>query len=289
MEKIVVGISDEASERAVDWVIERAKRGALEVILIRSFDLVMSDPLEDQRLLARVRDRIGRSSPGTRVSIRIVDRSVPESLVPATADADLLVVGFRHRGFVGTALHSPALQLAAHSHCATVIVPEDWTPTSHRRIAVGLDDDGSSEDALDFAAREAIASDAQLEVVHAWTTVVPGVSTMEGILVDERQMRIVHREDLSEAVAHIRSSAPRALVTGDLQENTTPAALLDRAARADLLVIGSHRRGQLASLILGSAAAEVLRTLRIPLYVVPPLDSRSDTHPEHTRRRVATL
>ena len=271
VEKIVLGIRDEASERAVDWVIERARRGALEVTLILSFDLVTSSPLEDQRLLSRVKERIGRASPSTRVSIQVVEHSVPESLLPATLDADLLVVGFHRRGFLGTALRSPALQLAARSHCATVIVPETWEPTANGCILVGLDDDGSSDAAVDFAAREAVAAGAHVEIVHAWSTMVPAMSTMAGMPIDEREMRVVHRGDLSAAVARIRSIAPASFVTGDLQENTTPAALVDRASRADLLVIGSHRRGQVASLILGSVASEVLRDLRIPLCVVPPV------------------
>jgi nucleotide-binding universal stress UspA family protein len=272
MEKIVIGLSDEASERAVDWVIDRAKRGPVEVSLILSFDLVTSDPLADERMLAQAKQRIGNASPASRVTTAMIERSVPESILPATLDADLLVVGAHHRGFFASAIvGTPSVELAARSHCATVIVPEQWTPTSRGTIVVGLEDDGSSGSAIDFAARESIFEKSQLEIVHAWTMPLLG-APVSLLVVDESEMRAVHREDLTAAISRIRSTAPASRVTGFSEEgDPASSALAERGKRADLVVIGSHRRGPLAGLLVGSTAAAMLRTLATPLCIVPPV------------------
>jgi nucleotide-binding universal stress UspA family protein len=52
--------------------------------------------------------------------------------------------------------------------------------------------------------------------------------------------------------------------------------ILDQAetSRVDLIVLGSHRRGALSHLFLGSVADGVLRRARCPVLIVPITDSR---------------
>jgi nucleotide-binding universal stress UspA family protein len=52
--------------------------------------------------------------------------------------------------------------------------------------------------------------------------------------------------------------------------------ILDQAetSRVDLIVLGSHRRGALSHLFLGSVADGVLRRARCPVLIVPISDSR---------------
>jgi nucleotide-binding universal stress UspA family protein len=54
----------------------------------------------------------------------------------------------------------------------------------------------------------------------------------------------------------------------------TAATILAEAEKlaVDLIIIGSHRRGLLQRLILGSTSAEVVNQAKVPVLVVPPLD-----------------
>jgi nucleotide-binding universal stress UspA family protein len=46
-------------------------------------------------------------------------------------------------------------------------------------------------------------------------------------------------------------------------------------SRVDLVVLGSHRRGPLSHLFLGSVADGVLRRARCPVLIVPISDNRT--------------
>ncbi len=69
----------------------------------------------------------------------------------------------------------------------------------------------------------------------------------------------------------IRSHAGDASIETIVREGDTATALLDAAATegADMIVIGSHSRKWLESVLMGSVAGEVLRHTTIPLYIVP--------------------
>jgi Universal stress protein family len=54
-------------------------------------------------------------------------------------------------------------------------------------------------------------------------------------------------------------------------EGEPVAQLVERAARWDLLVMGSRSRGPLRSLVLGSTSAKVARRASCPVLIVPRL------------------
>ncbi len=280
MENVVVGVGNDPGQRAIEWVIRRASQRPVQVTLVRAFDMFASDPMEEEQLLERAGERIAERSPGTVVRLSLVTAATSAALLEAAKEADLLVVGSHHRHPIDSLLTgSVPLHVAARSSCATVIVPDDWAAARHRTVVVGIADDGTSDRAMLFAAREAQAAGAELEALHAWSVAVPTLASPDRVE-DEPAQRVGHRAVLTRALDRIRAAYPRVRVRGVLEQRSTATALAERAAQGQLLVLGSHRRGPVTGVILGSTARNALRTTTAPLCIVPPAASLVDVSQE---------
>jgi nucleotide-binding universal stress UspA family protein len=264
VERLVVGVGNTVEPSVVEWVIQRAQQRPIAVTLVSSIDLLLSDPLEQETQLELTRRRILETAPHSVVETQLSMLSIPVALVRASVDADLLVLGSHHRRLV-EGIPNLALQLAGESSCPTVIVPREWTPQSrHHRILVGLGEDRSSTDALEAAAREAECEDAALEVVHSWLLPNNEPQTPEGAIHAE------HERHLREEIARLEDEHPGLRVSGLLQSGAAPQVLLHRATLADLIVVGSHRRGMFAAFVFGATGRMVANEASTPLLIVPP-------------------
>jgi nucleotide-binding universal stress UspA family protein len=268
MEKIVVGVSDAASMKAVEWVIARAHTRAVEVTVVAAYDWTGAPFSEVAALLRTVRARIGSASPRTVVHLVESEDDPDEALAQATVHADLLVIGSRQRSHLQERFGVRSLRLARQEQCATVIVPERWTATQAGTVIVGLDEE-SSTSALDFAVAEAETSGSRLEVVHAWTAPLPAFDPLVWLVDTEGELREAHRVRLESVLDRLHAEHPKARVSGYLEECLPAAALRDRGKTADLIVIGSHREGPIVRAILGSAARDLLHDASVPLCIVP--------------------
>ena len=268
MEKIVIGVSDAASMKAVEWVIDRARTELLEVTLVAAYDWTGTPFSEVAKMLREVRSRIGSASPRTVVHLIESQDDPDEALARATEHADLLVIGSHQRAFLQERFGVRALRLARQENCATVIVPEHWTPGHDGKVVVGLDE-ASSAAAVEFATRQVERSGARLEVVHAWSAPLPAFDPLVWIADTEGELRVTHRQRLDAVLDRIQSEHPRAQVAGYLEECLPVSALRDRGETADLIVIGSHRSGPIVRALLGSTARDLLRDATVPLCIVP--------------------
>ena len=268
MEKIVIGVSDTASMKAVDWVIDRARSHPVEVTLVAAYDWTGAPFSEVTELLHTVRSRIGAATPRTVVHLIESEDDPDQALADATVSADLLVIGSRHRSHLQERFGVRSLRLARQDNCATVIVPEQWTPSHTGKVVVGLDEE-SSTSAMEFAVREAENSGARLEVVHAWTAPLPAFDPLVWIVDTEGELRDANRLRLDAALDRLQSEHPGALIAGYLAECLPAAALRDRGKSVDLIVIGSHREGAIVRAILGSTARDLLHDATVPLCIVP--------------------
>lgn len=267
-EKIVVGVSDSASMKAVDWAIARAHVHPVELTLVAAYDWTGQPFSQVAGMLREVRSRIGAATPHTVVHLIESEDDPDEALTRATVGADLLVIGSHQRSQLQERFGMRSLKLARQENCATVIVPEGWTPRHAGKIVVGLDQ-ASSTSALEFAAHEAETSGARLEVVHAWTAPLPAFDPLVWIVDTESELRAAHREQLDAALDLVQQRHPGARVAGCLEECLPVAALRERGAGADLVVIGSHRGGPIVRIALGSTARELLHDAVTPLCIVP--------------------
>ncbi|MFQ5426867.1 MAG: universal stress protein [Gaiellales bacterium] len=148
------------------------------------------------------------------------------------------------------------------------------------RIVVGIDDSAGARAALAFALDEARWRDARLSVVNAW--VMPFPLAVPGLVLGgfpvEGDTRL---DDISAATqAGAAALIDRALEEVDAEtsgvdverlplEGDTAAVLLEAAADADLLVVGSRGRGGFRGLLLGSVSQTCAHHSPCPLVVVP--------------------
>lgn len=141
------------------------------------------------------------------------------------------------------------------------------------RIVVGVDGSSGSLQALRWAADEARLRGAALEVIAAWhypvLATIPafGVQPPAEALAEEARKGLV---DLLEAEGI--TSASGLTVLERVVEGPPAGALVDAAADADLLVVGSRGRGGFSGLLLGSVSQAVVSHARCPVVVVPTGD-----------------
>jgi nucleotide-binding universal stress UspA family protein len=136
------------------------------------------------------------------------------------------------------------------------------------RIVVGVDGSESSDRALAFALDEGRLRDCEVEAVHAWLfpamTYLPYAPTPP---ISEADLEVTAAELLDRALAAANTSGAR--VTRRLVMGGSAPALLDAAALADLLVVGTRGHGGFAGLLLGSTSQHLAHHPPCPVVIVP--------------------
>ncbi|MDN5747958.1 MAG: universal stress protein, partial [Pseudonocardia sp.] len=152
-------------------------------------------------------------------------------------------------------------------------------------VVVGIDGAGSAGDAVDWATAEAAARGCPLYVVHAFRPPLP--ADCYGLVPpidDAFTARTAAETVLSEAVARARSVASDVEVSALLLWGTPNRTLLDEAADAQLLVLGSRGLCGARSLLTKSVSVQVAAHASCPVVVIRP--ARGDGAPGWSPLRV---
>jgi nucleotide-binding universal stress UspA family protein len=137
-------------------------------------------------------------------------------------------------------------------------------------IVVGVDGSSEADAALAFAVTEAQLRGVPLRVVCAWepsAAVYAGeafAATADAFVAGEQHAEEVLRGAL-ERVPHDDVRVDAVSVEG-----RAASALLEQAAGAELLVVGTRGRGATRRLLLGSVSSEVAHNPPCPVAIVPP-------------------
>lgn len=138
-------------------------------------------------------------------------------------------------------------------------------------IVVGVDGSAGSVRAIRWAAEEAELRRCALEVVTAWQ------QGALGGLRSESDAATVQQKAIREATADLD---PRPMISTIVVEGSPDDALVDRAAGADLLVVGSHGVDSIRHSVLGSTSEYCSRMAGCPVVVLPvPLVAASRSVP----------
>jgi nucleotide-binding universal stress UspA family protein len=191
------------------------------------------------------------------------------ALLDASLEAELLVVGARGLGgFKALLLGSVSEQCLHYAGCPVAVVHEGVAEagTGPERIVVGVDGSPDSHDALRWAVAEARVRGATLHLIHAWQPAIVGGNSFLPVPAETDAMAEL-------ATRHLESALGAEDTTGltvEAVEQCGPAAgvLLDAAADASLVVVGSRGRGGFAGLLLGSVSQQVARHAPCPVVVV---------------------
>ena len=234
------------SGTALDWVIERTRtiRVSLELTTVIDLARLPTTITKDrvlpayEQMLMDAASRVRRDAPTVQVMTSVRRGAPCQELLIFAADADLLVIGTREAAgsHYGTLRH----QIAAGVSCPLVIVPTDWTPCNGS--VGGVDDDETSQLAVDFAAREAERLGRELSVVHAWhipTLLALGWLSAGASPYDE--IRMAHAEVLAGVVEQVRAEHVTVVVRDTLEHGSAALALTDAAEHAEMVVVGNPR------------------------------------------------
>src|SRR6185503_5959318 len=120
--------------------------------------------------------------------------------------------------------------------------------------------------AVDWAAREAVSSGCTLMICHA----VPGYVPLRQPVTAPFDRLLARGERIVRVAARrARSAAPGlAVETEVVCQGLAASALLDRAAEARLVVVGSRGTGMFRGLLLGSTSQQVATHSAGPVVVV---------------------
>ncbi|WP_410622885.1 universal stress protein [Amycolatopsis sp. cmx-8-4] len=137
-----------------------------------------------------------------------------------------------------------------------------------RDIVVGVDHSAVSVAALRWAVVEAAASGRRVVALRAWTF-EPVYDLGAGIAVSPQEAEEIQRYQLDDVITPVRADHPEVEIQPELVERSPSAALTEASKTAAMVVLGSHGRGRMLSMLVGSVAEHCLREASCPVVVIP--------------------
>nr|WP_274636058.1 universal stress protein [Microbacterium bovistercoris] len=268
-EKIVVGVAAApVAVRTVDWAARRAAALGQELELLTIVGGAIGSVGEDSivegaheaaaRMLQQHAERA--QTAGASVTTRVERGNPVAVLVEASAESGLLVIGSDFGGPDAPPRGAHGIRITAAAHCPVVVVP-DIDVEGRSGVVVGTDGSDVSADAVRFAAAEASRLGEPLTAVSVWTPMpIPGpISGYPEPYLDG--MQDVTAEILRNALVEVRAEHPDLQIIEQVECGYPSTVITGLAENARLAVVGSHGRGAIARLLLGSISHEVLARL----------------------------
>jgi nucleotide-binding universal stress UspA family protein len=218
-----------------------------------------------RKTLAEAEEVVRERQPAVEVSTKLMTGTPAAALREQAGDATELVVGSRGLGgFAGAVLGSVSMNVAGQVRGPVVVVKTETT-TVHGEIVVGLDGSPACEPALAYAFRQAGLRGSTLRAVYAWS--LP-FALAAGFSSDFEALREAHQQVAESQLAAWRERCPQVKVIADVRCAHPVETLATAGDQADLLVVGSHGRSAIGSIVLGSVSRGVLHHARCNVAVV---------------------
>jgi len=194
------------------------------------------------------------------------------------AGAGLLVLGAKHHTALGRWLGGSTVHNVARMLRVPLLVT-GTPPAEIRRVLAAVDVSAAAGPTLDVAARFADLFDAELRVLHAIEPlpVIPEVPPP----VNQRDYERLMEEDCTRKVWPLVPSDVEKVIR--LAAAETGIAAEAKAWQADLVVVGSHGKGWVERMLVGSVTERLLDHLPAPTLLVVPAGKRTTPN---ARRRV---
>lgn len=225
-----------------------------------------------ERLLAEVADQARRLWPDLEIETRVELGRPAEVLAELATEADLLVIGSSGRTALPRMLLGSTAAELVRTYTRPIVVvrqAKEPAPADGGRVVVGVDGSSTSARAIEFAYDFARRHRCELVAVHAWSDLP--VDALEPVRAwDENwdDVRTKGERLLDESLGGYPERYPgvatRRVVTFDRPAH----ALLEHAEGASLLAVGSHGRGALRSVLLGSVSHAMIYHAPCPVAVL---------------------
>lgn len=282
---VVVGVDDsDCARRAARWAADEADRRHGRLLLVHAYalpatgysgynpfpaDLLATLEEEARDTVVALAGELQALHPSISLGTFVTYGDAVTVLRSAASGAALAVVGGHRTNRIAMALGSVAGRFAARTHVPVAVV-HSAEPPSTGSVVLGIDGSPAGERAIGFAFDEADLRGVPLVAVHAWTSPVtvgpvPGYS---GVIADDESIEQSERVLLSERLAGWADKYPDVAVEKVLVRGTAERAILQRAAAAQLIVVGTRGHAALTGLVLGSTSQALITHSKAPVVVV---------------------
>jgi nucleotide-binding universal stress UspA family protein len=283
--RIVVGIDGSPqSAIALEWAVTRATLGGHELELVNAYNFpadldfygfhgsAMQDPTDrfteySEQLLEAAAARVKELASELTCTLTSRLGAPAYVLGEASEGADLVVVGRRGLGAATSVLlGSVSNRLTVEAKCPLVVISESELPTAGP-IVVGVDGSEFGTAALRYAVAEAALRQTSVRAITAY----------RGPSLAAAGDAELHAREQAEAEAEAGKITARAVAeVGDTPvtidqvtvEGRAADALVANSGDAQLLVVGTHGKGLVRRILLGSVSRQVLHDAGRPVAVV---------------------
>jgi nucleotide-binding universal stress UspA family protein len=282
--RVVTGYdgSDHARQ-AVAWAAREAASRGCGLLVVAAVDrtvtgtLPPAGPVLDEqplweaveRRLAEIAQDIGDARPDLDVTTTVVQGRAAEALASAAGPTDLVVIGSSGRTALPRMLLGSTAAELVHTGTRPIVVVRGAELANSGRVVLGVDGSPTCERAIDFAFDFAQRHGGELVAVHAWTDLP--MDALEPVRVWDSDLDELHRRGvrlLDDALAGPVERYPAVVVRREVSFERPAQALLEHADGAALLVVGSHGRGAVRRLLLGSVSHAMIYHSPCPVAVV---------------------
>ena len=196
----------------------------------------------------------------------LVYSSPAPALIKMSDQAEMIVVGTAGRGLLARGvLGSVSSTVVRHAGCPVAVIRDEELPDPQDPVLVGIDGSAVSEHATAIAFDEASRRGVDLIALHAWSDVTTEVPALDWATVEEEAQR-----SLAESLAGWRQRYPDVTVHRVVVRDRPARNLIEQAESAQLVVVGSHGRGGLTGMLLGSVSNTLVHSVRVPVIVAKP-------------------
>jgi nucleotide-binding universal stress UspA family protein len=138
------------------------------------------------------------------------------------------------------------------------------------RIVAGVDGSPSSLAALRWAARQAGLTGGTVEAVIAWQypAAVTGYGWVPIAVVESVDYGEIAQKVVAEAISNVDTAGGDVRISARVRQGCAAQVLIDAAAGADLLVVGSRGHGGFSGALLGSVSSHCVHHAPCPVVVV---------------------
>ncbi|MBI2702952.1 MAG: universal stress protein [Mycobacterium sp.] len=282
---VLVGVDGSpASNAAVVWAARDAeiKNLPLTVVHVVNTDVATWPPMpypetwgvwqqdEGRKVLAeavKIAEEAVLTDRKLTVKTDLVHSTPVSAMIEMSTDAAIVVLGSAGLGAVARLLlGSVSASLVRHARCPVAIIHDEDPLMPHPQrapVLLGIDGSPASEAATAVAFDEASRRGVELIALHAWNDLE--VVELPGL--DWDKVKAEAEITLAERLAGWQETYPDVKVCRVVVCDRPARQLVARSESAQLVVVGSHGRGALSGMLLGSVSNAVVHSARMPVIV----------------------
>ncbi|OBK99916.1 universal stress protein UspA [Mycobacterium sp. 1245499.0] len=199
---------------------------------------------------------------------KLVYAAPAPALLKMSDTAEMIVMGSSGRGLLACGLlGSVSSTVVRHANCPVAVVRDEELPDPRNApVLLGTDGSPASELATEIAFDEASRRGVDLVAIHAWSD----AAVVDVFEIDWPAVEGEAERTLAESLAGWQERYPDVTVHRLIAQDRAARHLIDKSETAQLVVVGSHGRGSLSGLLLGSVSNAVLHAARVPVIVARP-------------------